>query len=75
MMLRGFVPSSGTGVVLSHSDPDGDPFLTRREDLVRELSVKIQGQEWSTVLPPHAVAFVTIQRQERKVAGWRQTGG
>lgn len=60
--LRGFLPRSGTGVVLSHSDPDGDPFLERREDLVRELSVAIQGQELTTVLPPHAVAFVTIQR-------------
>ena len=60
--LRGFVPRRGTGVVLSHSDPDGDPFLARREDLVRDLSVEIQGQELTTVLPPHAVAFVAIQR-------------
>ena len=62
MVLRGFAPRSSTGVVLSDSDPDGDPFLERREDLVRELSVAIQGQELTTVLPPHAVAFVAIQR-------------
>jgi len=60
--LRGFAPRSSTGVVLSHSDPDGDPFLERREDLVRELSVTIQGQELTSVLPPHAIAFVTLQR-------------
>jgi alpha-L-arabinofuranosidase len=60
--LQGFAPRSGTGVVLCHSDPDGDPFLARREDLVRELSLAIQGQELTTVLQPHAVAFVTIQR-------------
>ena len=60
--LRGFAPRTSTGVMLSHSDLDGDPFLERREDLVRDLSVAIQGQELTTVLPPHAVAFVTIQR-------------
>ncbi len=60
--LRGFVPQRSTGVVLSHSDPDGDPFLERREDLVRELPVAVQGQELTTALPPHAVAFVTLQR-------------
>ena len=62
MTLRGFVPRSSMGVVLSHCDPDGDPFLERREDLVRKLSVTVQGQELTTVLPPHAVAFVAVQR-------------
>jgi hypothetical protein len=60
--VQGFAPHSGTGVVLSHSDPDGDPFLERREDLIHDLPVAIQGQELTTVLPPHAVAFVTIRR-------------
>ena len=60
--LRGFVPRRGTGVVLSHSDPDGDPFVAVREDLVRDLLVEIEGHELTTLLPPHAVAFVAIQR-------------
>jgi len=60
--LRGFSPRRSTGVVLSHSEPDGDPFLAHREDLVRDLSVEIQGQELTTVLPPHAVAFIALQR-------------
>ncbi len=60
--LRGFAPRSSTGVVLSHSDPDGDPFLERREDLVRELSVAIQGEELTTMLQPHSVVFITIRR-------------
>ena len=60
--LRGFSLRRSTGVVLSHSDPDGDPFLERREDLVRDLSVEIRGQELTTVLPPRAVAFITLQR-------------
>ncbi|MCY2986996.1 MAG: hypothetical protein NTY19_03900, partial [Planctomycetota bacterium] len=60
--LRGFAPRSGTGVILSHSEADGDPFLARREDLVRDLSVEIRGEELTTVLPPHAVAFLTMQR-------------
>ena len=60
--LRGFVPRRGTGVVLSHSDPDGDPFVAVREDLVRDLLVEIEGQELTTLLPPHAVAFIAIQR-------------
>ena len=60
--LRGFIPRRGTGVVLSHSDPDGDPFLERREDLVRDLPVAIDGQQLTAPLPPHAVAFITLQR-------------
>lgn len=60
--LRGFSPCRSTGVVLSNSEPDGDPFLTHREDLVRDLSVEIRGQELTTVLPPHAVAFIALQR-------------
>ncbi len=60
--LQGFPPRSAAGVLLTHNDPDGDPFLTRPEDLVQELSVAITGQELTALLPPHAVAFLTIQR-------------
>ena len=41
--LRGFVPRRGTGVVLSHSDPDGDPFVAVREDLVPGLVGRDRG--------------------------------
>jgi hypothetical protein len=60
--LRGFVPNGVAGVVLSHSDPDASPFLDNREELVCELLVEVRGQELTMLLPPRAVAFVTVQR-------------
>ncbi|MFC1596751.1 hypothetical protein ACFL5Q_02285 [Planctomycetota bacterium] len=62
MEFRGFLPQQATGVVLSHSDPDGDPFLKSKEDLVSELKVEMNGSQLTTRLPPHAVAFITLQR-------------
>jgi len=59
--LRGLVPRHGTGVVLSHADPDGDPFLNRRDELVHDLEIEIQGAQLTAKLPPHSVAFLTIQ--------------
>jgi hypothetical protein len=62
MEFRGFRPRQATGVVLSHSDPDGDPFLERKEDLVGELTMEINGSRLTTRLPPHAVVFITLRR-------------
>ena len=60
--LREFLQRQATGIVLSHSDSDGDPFLKRKEDLVSELKVEMNGSQLTTRLPPHAVAFITLQR-------------
>jgi alpha-L-arabinofuranosidase len=62
MEFRGFLPQQATGVVLSHSDPDGDPFLERKEDLVGELPMEMNGSQLTTQLPPHAAVFITLQR-------------
>ncbi|NLX94586.1 MAG: hypothetical protein GXY83_00265 [Rhodopirellula sp.] len=63
LRLSGFAAGDVKAVVLSHDDPDGDPLLERKEDLVRELAVRLDGEQLSTTLPPHAVAFVTLARQ------------
>lgn len=60
--LEGFAPRGGTAVVLAHADPDGDPFLDRREDLVSPLPITIADQRMTAALPPHAVAFITLER-------------
>ena len=60
--LRGFPSSRAAGVVLSHSDPDGLPFLDRRDDLVSDLPTLLEGRQLSMTIPPHAVAFLTVER-------------
>ena len=59
--LRGRLPRQVTGIVLSHGDADGDPFLENREELVQDLAIEIEGQDLTALLPPHAVAFVTMR--------------
>ena len=59
--LRSRLPRQVTGIVLSHGDADGDPFLENREELVQDLAIEAEGQELTALLPPHAVAFVTIR--------------
>ncbi|NLS94338.1 MAG: hypothetical protein GXX96_19435 [Planctomycetaceae bacterium] len=60
--FRGFTPQQAAAVVLSHSDPDGDPFIRRKEDLVNELKLEMQGPQLTTQIPPHAVVFITLRR-------------
>lgn len=60
--LKDFAASLAEAVVLSHSDPDGYPLLERKEDLVGQLPVSLEGPRLTATLPPHAVAFVTLQR-------------
>jgi hypothetical protein len=60
--LQNFPIQRSTAVVLSHADPDGDPLLERREDLVRELELARDGARLTATIPPHAVVFVTAER-------------
>jgi len=60
--LRGFPGRRAEGIVLSHADPDGDPLLERKEELVGQLPVSLDGSRLSTTLPPHAVVFITVER-------------
>jgi hypothetical protein len=48
------------GILLSHSDADGSPFVARKEDLVGALPVRGDGLRLTAVLPPHSVAFITL---------------
>lgn len=58
--LRNFQPVSATGVLLSHSDPDGKPLLERKEDAISDLTVGLDDQLLTCVIPPHSVVFITI---------------
>lgn len=59
-----FVPGKATAVLLTHGDPDGDPLLEGKEDLVGQIAVKPDGQRLTTTLPPHAVVFIALDRRE-----------
>ncbi|MCL4205468.1 MAG: hypothetical protein KJ000_23545 [Pirellulaceae bacterium] len=60
--LRDFPAQRATGIVLSHSDPDGHPFIERHDDLVSDLTLTLDEGRISTTIPPHAVVFLTVQR-------------
>lgn len=62
IQLREFPAKRAAGVVLSHSDPDGHPFVERPGDLVGDLPLLLEGSQLSTTLPPHAVVFLTLDR-------------
>lgn len=59
---RNFAARTAQAVVLSHADPDGYPLLERKEDLVRDLPVSLDGPRLAFTLPPHAVVFVTVEQ-------------
>jgi len=59
--LSHFSPGTAAGIVLSHSDPDGFPFLTRKEELVGDLPLHLDGFRLTAALPPHSVTFITIE--------------
>ncbi len=62
IVLKSFPPLRAKGNVLSDSDPDSDPFLERPDRLVHELALAVRGVELQAALPPHSVAFVTVER-------------
>lgn len=62
IILKGFPPLRAQGSVLSDSDPDNDPFLGRSDRLAHELALTVEGVELQAALPPHSVAFVTVDR-------------
>lgn len=62
VQLHGFQAGRATGVLLSHPDPDGYPLLERKEDLVREFPLSLKESDLTATLPPHSVAFVTLER-------------
>jgi hypothetical protein len=59
--LSGFSPGKAAGIVLSNSNPDASPFLNRKEDLVGDLAVHLDGPRLTATLPPHSVTFLTLE--------------
>jgi len=59
--VRNFPISQAHGILLTHTDPDGRPLLERKDDAVSPLPVSIENDVLTCVIPPHAVAFLTMQ--------------
>ena len=60
--LRNFVVDRATGTVLTTGNLDGPPLLDRQADAVMDFPVVHEGDTVICTLPPHAVAFVTLER-------------
>lgn len=48
-------------IVLTANDPDGSPFLERKEDAVSRLPISMGKQELRCTIPAHSVAFITAR--------------
>jgi hypothetical protein len=59
---RHFPAHQARATALSHADPDGSPYLQRKEELVRDLPVTLNRDALSMTLPPHTVVFLTLER-------------
>ena len=59
--LRNLPARQAEATLLSHPDPDGDPFIEHRKDLIHELPLSLRGVQLAMTLPPHSVAFVRIE--------------
>lgn len=61
MSFTNFSPQRAIGVVLSNDSLEGKPFLHAKEDAVSELAVGTRSGGANCRLPPHSVAFITLQ--------------
>lgn len=48
-------------VLITHNDPNGNPYLEKKEEAVSLLPVSMQRQELHCTIPPHSVAFITVR--------------
>ena len=69
--VRNFPVSEARGIVLTHPDPDGKPLLERKEDAVSPLPVSTGKDVLHCVIPPHAIAFLTLQTANTSQWTWR----
>ena len=53
--------SQAQAVLLTHHDPDGNPFLEKKEDAVSRLPLSLIQQEIRCTIPPHSVVFITVR--------------
>ncbi len=61
VQVANFAINSHAGRLLSHTDPNGHPLLDKQEDFVGDLPVQANGSTVTCTLPPHSVAFITLQ--------------
>jgi len=59
---RHFAARQARAIALSHADPDGSPYLQRKEKLVGDLPLSLNKDALSTTLPPHAAVFMALER-------------
>ena len=62
METRHFTARRAEAVLLTHSDPEGNPLLADKDELVRALPVSLEGAHLTFTLPAHAVAFVSLEQ-------------
>ena len=58
--VQGSPTRQARGVVLSHPDPDGHPFLERHDEQGGDLQLSLDGAHLSTIIPPRSVVFLII---------------
>ncbi|MCS7237782.1 MAG: hypothetical protein NZ899_05860 [Thermoguttaceae bacterium] len=58
--LRGGQALRATGVILSSADVDAKPLLREKGDFVQAFQMTLQGDSLQGKLPPHSVAFLTV---------------
>ena len=63
--VRNFPIAQAHGILLTHSDPDGQPLLERKEDAVSSLPVSIENNVLTWAIAPHAVVFLTMQTSKK----------
>jgi hypothetical protein len=64
LTVRNFPAARAIGTVLSHPEPDGKPFLDRKEEAVSALTVQLDASgELRCTLPPHSASFITVEQQ------------
>jgi hypothetical protein len=64
LTVRNFPAARAIGTVLSHPEPDGKPFLDRKEEAVSALTVQLDASgELRCTLPPHSASFIPVEQQ------------
>ncbi len=60
--LKNFNASSSSGVLLTNDDLDRSPLLDKKEDAIKDLPLSVSNGELKCVIPPHSVAFISLER-------------
>lgn len=58
--LQNFLADHGRDIVITNDKLDGKPLLENRRGAVLDFPVSGSGNEVKSIVPPHAIAFVTV---------------